>query len=297
MASLFVDSSARSLCRACSNVTRSRVRLFNSSASLMASPESPSFIDIPTPIQPTKPYKPEVKGVLPVPREIFPKRRPDKPSETYIEDATPLPQSEPQVTKKHPDYEYLKWKKKLASTRRKNLREGLLELYARKKETEKKIALTSKEKLNYRKKILTQPMREDERLTRASTVTAMEMRKTPNLPDPNAEERLAKSMEKVAIKQLEKREERLNALHSLYTNARHFITNEKQLMEEIERVFPEGENPAWTNDQQAGQNIWNLGPPPTIEKMVARMHDEMAKYETVQKRTKKIAEELTGGKI
>ncbi|WEW59502.1 hypothetical protein PRK78_004976 [Emydomyces testavorans] len=273
-------------------------RLFSSSSASMVGPESPNYIDVPRTIQPYLPWKQRVKGVLPVPRELFPPRRPDKPTKSYRDAATPEPSSkEPRVKPDHFMFKQLEWKRKMAEVRKRNLRQGLIELYKRKKDTQWKILKRSRARLAQQRQVLNQPPREDERLTAASTVQDMLLKKMPILPDPNAEERLARSRANVAMKQQLKSEERIDAIHTLYMNARYFITTEEQLNAEIERVFPVGENPEWANDRVKGENIWNLGPPPTVGSLVHRKDDTSSKWRLVQDRTKKIAEALTGGKI
>lgn len=286
-----------SLCRSC-KTTRVHARLFSSSPASMVGPESPNYIDIPRIVQPFFPQKKKVKGVLPVPREIFPPRRPDKATESYIEAATPEPASNgPKVEKDHPLFEQLEWKRRMAEVRRQSLREGLVELYERKQETEYNSFRRSRRRQAQRMEVLKQPPREDERLTAASTMQELLLKKTPVLPDPHAEERLAKARANVKMQQQLETEEKLDAIHSLYMNARNFITTEEQLDAEIERVFPAEANPEWTSDQKNGENVWNLGPPPTVASMVHRKDDENSRWNLVQRRTKKIAEALTGGKI
>ncbi|KAL1964603.1 hypothetical protein VTN77DRAFT_6777 [Rasamsonia byssochlamydoides] len=286
-----------SLYRTCRTATV-QVRGFTSSSRLRVGPESPNYIDVPRPLQPDLPSKPQVKGTLPVPRELFPVRRQDKPTEAYISAATPLPSKEKTVDPNDPNAELIEWKRRMAAMRRKNLREGLLELHARKRRTEWLMAKRSAEKQAKRERILKQPQREDERLTSPSVIQAMKPTKTPVLPDPDREERLAQARLRVQAKEAEKRAERQDSLHTLYMNARNFITTEDQLAAEIERVFPEGENEAWRNDHQAGENIWNLGLPPTIQSMVTdAKRSEAARWEVIQGRVKKLAEEITGGKM
>ncbi|PGH31819.1 hypothetical protein GX50_05423 [[Emmonsia] crescens] len=289
--------SAMSLCRAC-RTTRVQVRAFSSTPSPMVGPESPNFIQIPRPIQPFHPHKPPVKGVLPVPREIFPPRRPDKPTQAYAEAATPEPSSnEPKLQPGDPHFDYVEWKKRMATVRRQSLREGLAELYARKQKSDEFRAKRSNAKIAQREQILAQGPREDDRLMQQSMLQVMKPSKVPILPDPNAEKRLKTSRKKQAAKQLSKKQRRSDHLHSLYMNARTFIINEQQLKAEIERVFPDGENPAWTNDEDVGENIWNLGLPSTVESLVHAGKGDATIWSLGEKRVKKIAEELTGGAI
>ncbi|KAM5472043.1 hypothetical protein MferCBS49748_001491 [Microsporum ferrugineum] len=300
MASLLRECSAKSsiaLCRTCTT-PGIQPRLFSSTARMMVGPEAPSYIDIPQSIQPDLPRRPQIKGTLPVPRELFPSRRPDKPTESYIADATPLPSNtSPKVAPGHPQYEILEWKRKMADVRRKHLREGLLELHERKKNAHRRMVARSNAKENRRTQILNQLEREDKRLTAATTVSTMKPVKCKVLPNPGAAERLAQSTAKVKETQAAKREDMVNSIHELYLNAQTFIVNEKQLNAEIDRVFPIDNNPDWANGSRTGENIWNLGPPPTMAVLGNQTKDELTKWETVQRRTKKLAEELTGGKI
>ncbi|KAK2880134.1 hypothetical protein FQN49_000548 [Arthroderma sp. PD_2] len=300
MASLIRECSAKSsiaLCKTCTN-PGIQSRLFSSTARMMVGPEAPSYIDVPQTIQPDLPRRPQIKGTLPVPRELFPSRRPDKPTETYIADATPLPSRTPsKIAPGHPQYELVEWKRKMADARRKNLREGLLELHERKKNSQRRMVARSSAKHNLRTQVLNQPQRDDERLTATTSVSNMKPFKCKVLPDPGAEERLARSMAKVQEIQAAKREDLVNSIHELYLNAQKFIINEEQLNAEIDRVFPAENNPDWANGRRAGDNIWNLGPPPTMATLGNQTKDDLTKWEAVQRRTKKLAEELTGGKI
>lgn len=289
-------------CRAAQVQVQVQVRGFRSSATCLVGPESPNYIDVPQPIQPDLPPKKHVKGTLPVPREIFPRRRPDKRTEAYISEATPLPTKQrlaggldahdPQTMN------YIEWKETMAETRRQNLREGLLELYSRKRETEKFMKRRSYAKQKRREEVLNQPEREDERLTRPSVIQEMLPKRGGVLPDPDREARLAASRAKFQQIQTNKRLEREEAVHSLYMNARNFITTEAQLAAEIERVFPDGPNEAWLNDNFYGESVWNLGVPASVQSTVTEpKKSETARWDLMQKRLKKLGEELTGGKI
>jgi hypothetical protein len=275
-----------------------QVRGFASSSSRRVGPESPHFIDVPKIVQPTNPSRPNVKGTLPVPRELFPARRADKPKKAYLDAVTPLPKSERTVSPKSSDPAKQEWKHKMADLRRQNLREGLKSLYARKNYAEHKMVTRSRESQNRRDRILQQPEREDERLTRPSTIQAMLPQKQPILPDPNREERIALSRARTEAKKVQKEAERREHLQALYMNARTFITTEQQLSAEIDRVFPEGENVAWRNDHQPGENIWNLGNPPTVSNLVYQTNrNEAGRWDVIQERVKQLGEQITGGKF
>ncbi|KAJ5757993.1 uncharacterized protein N7511_006687 [Penicillium nucicola] len=276
-----------------------QVRGFTTSSNLRVGPESPQFIDVPKIVQPGNPVRPHVKGTLPVPREIFPARRTDKSKKAYIDAATPVPKSERTVSPTSSDPEKQEWKFHMAELRRQNLREGLTSLYQRKQKADHQMISRSLESQRRRDQILQQPMREDERLTRSSVIQEMQPRKQGIIPDPHRAERLALSKARLEAKQAQKQTERQEHLHSLYMNARTFITTEEQLAAEIDRVFPEGENVAWRNDHQPGENIWNLGNPPTVSSLAGktRKAGETARWDLVQERVKQLGEEITGGKI
>jgi hypothetical protein len=123
-------------------------------------------------------------------------------------------------------------------------------------------------------------------------------KRTPVLPDPDREERLAQARAKLESKKARDELERQDSLQALYVNARTFITTEAQLAAEIEKVFPEGENEAWRSDHQQGENIWNLGVPPTVQNIVNdSKKSEAARWDLIQGRVKKLGEQITGGKI
>lgn len=187
----------------------------------------------------------------------------------------------------------------MANMRRDNLEQGLLELHGRKTRTDTTMENRSAHRQKLREKILRQPERDDEKYTRPSVPKDMIPGRRAGLQDPGREERLAASQLRVENKRLEKEMDRQDSLHTLYMNARNFITTEDQLAAEIEKVFPEGENEAWRNDLRTGENIWNLGYP---RGMSARLNEsssrnETARWDTIQGRVKKLGEQITGGKI
>ncbi|RJE24050.1 hypothetical protein PHISCL_03644 [Aspergillus sclerotialis] len=286
-----------SLLRSCRTASM-QVRGFTSSSRRQVGPESPNFIDVPQTLQPYHPRKQTVKGTLPVPRELFPARRKDKPSKEYLEAATTEPSKQTPIDPNDPHAEVIEQKRKMAEMRRQNLRQGLGELYNRKLKTEAIMTQRSKEKRARRDLIINQPERDDERLTRPSVPQDMMPKWTPVLPDPDRQKRLSKASKRRQKKEAQKENQKRDSLHTLYMNAREFIVNEEQLAAEIDRVFPEGENPAWRSDQQQGENVWNLGAPPGLQSLVYEpKKNETARWDLIQERVKKLGEEVTGGKI
>jgi len=285
-----------SICRAC------RLRLLKPSSSrsfsttstrLYIPPESPAFIDIPQPHQQVIDPRPRAKGVLPVPRELFPSRRPDKPGPQYLANVTPdpLPENTP-----HLDHlsDVGRYRLRMAALRKSHLREGLTKLHARKVYMDGQVAARSEAKNRERARLLAQPEREDTRLTNVSVPTAMRPQKPHAL---STEEELAVYRARKArhdARETEKHEDRLGKLHTLYMNARTFITDKTQLAAEIDKVF------------KTNASIWRTGAPDTVADMIKRGRDrggrllatdanELAARD--QDRMKKIAEKLSGGKI
>ncbi|PYH92889.1 hypothetical protein BO71DRAFT_400207 [Aspergillus ellipticus CBS 707.79] len=286
-----------SLFRNCRAVTV-QFRGFASSSSLRVGPESPNYIEVPQSVQPDIPSKPRVKGTLPVPRELFPVRRKDKPTQAYLDAVAPLPSKEIQIDPKDPHAEYIQRKRELATMRRENLHQGLKELHTRKQRTDDIMMKRSLEKQQRRERVLQQPEREDERLTRPSVTQDMLPKHTPVLPNPGQEARFAQSQLNYKNQQALKEQQRQDMLHELYMNARNFITTEEQLAAEITRVFPDGDNNAWLNDTQPGDNVWNLGQPPTVQAIVNQgKRSDAGRWEVIQDRVKKLGEQLTGGKM
>lgn len=275
-----------------------QARGFSSSSYLRSGPESPKYIDVPQMIQDGEIRERRVKGTLPVPRDLFPARRADKPSKEYLDAATPRPSKEAEIDPNDPYAEYIGWKRRMADMRRKNLRQGLTELHRRKKQTDKRMIQESAEKQIHRQAVLDQPDRLDEQLTRPSVVQNMLSNRNAVLPDPTREERLALSRARFEAHNARKQVEQEDSMQTLYMNARKFITTEAQLAAEIDRVFPEGENAAWRNDHQPGENIWNLGTPSSLQNIVnSGRRSESGRWEVIQNRVKQLGEQITGGKF
>jgi hypothetical protein len=186
----------------------------------------------------------------------------------------------------------------MAASRRTNLREGLVELYKRKKDQEGAMAVRSKAKQEDRQRRIEAPQREDERLTDPTVMEANRILQSGPIPDPNRAARVAEKAARVKAKEAAREEQRRNALHTLYMQARSFITTEEQLDAKLEEIFKapsEGES----------DNIWDKAAPPTIQDMLSDINNTQKKAVQYHKgpaqvtgeRMKKIAEELTGGKM
>lgn len=216
---------------------------------------------------------------------------------------TPDPTAEKDLSQKDPStVEYVTWKARQAASRRRNLREGLVELRHRKRLSDRQVAARSAYRRAEHERLIRQPEREDERLTNPTVTQALRPSKTEILADPDHEARVAEKRARVMQKEAEKVEERRNALHSLYMNARGFITSEAQLVAEVNRVFDDLDQ--WTSAEAQGHSVWNLGTPETVQQKLSKVNrtgrnalDYNRGYaELTAKRETRIADELTGGR-
>jgi hypothetical protein len=272
--------------------TRSRV--------LSIGPENPKFIEVPLPPQRYAAAKRDIKGRLPPPRNVFPTRGADKTTPEYLAAATPEPQAARHL--RAPPNDLVAWKRRMAVSRRENLRAGLLELHRRKVQQEALVASRSAAKSRQRDAAVAAPQREDERLTRPTVRRAVRQLQKGRVPDPGREERLAAARARVAATEVARAAERKDALHTLYMHAREFITTEAQLEAEIEKSFVEfpfgPEHPGKTS-------IWETGAPPTVAEMLSEVNNTQKAAvafhrgpgHVTGKRMTRIAEELTGGKM
>lgn len=198
----------------------------------------------------------------------------------------------------------------MAETRKKHLREGILELHNRKETMTRHVAIRSEQKGKERDRLINQAERVDERLTNASVPQAMKPGQGLQIAKTGIGARLKSRRRLRQATERKKEEERRDAVHTLYMHARHFITTEGQLDAEIEKAFPEGGNPEFATDTKLGDNIWNRGSPATIAELldanVSRVRKDFTKaglteadhkFNIDQERMKKIAEELSGGKM
>lgn len=187
----------------------------------------------------------------------------------------------------------------MAETRRSNLRESLVELRTRHFDRERRVSRISERKTQANQARMLAPQREDERLTSPTVTAAVKQLQIGAVPDPGREQRIAEKKERVAAKEAIREELRKDALHTLYMHAREFIVTESQLDAEIEKIFTE--SPFGTKD-----NIWDAyNAPETIQDMLLSVNNTQKlaiDYHSgpaplTGKRLKKIAEELTGGKM
>lgn len=322
------------ICRSCrarlaAPTIFTKPRSFSTSKTLqIVPPESPYYVDIPESHQAFAPYYRRPKGILPNPRDIFPENRPEKSSPEYIANVTPQPvkkniksPSKLSPTAKH--------KAKMAEQRRTQLREGLTALHARKQADLTFMSTRSQNKQRNRAALLTQSEREDARLTNVSVPSAMKpVTSQTSLAALEAEVATAKAQhaQKLANYQqftVAKREAKMDALHTLYMNARSFITTESQLRQLLTKQFDDKKR--FTNEVADGDSMWQFGPPASVKDMISdatgrprgrsamsgeilssmnpsarlssSLQGDREQRGRDQERLKRIAEKLSGGKI
>lgn len=190
----------------------------------------------------------------------------------------------------------------MATNRRTNLRHSLVELKKRQQDSINRRRSIGGVKRIERMKALNAPQRNDERLTNPTITAAMSQLQIGAVPDPGREERIVEKKARVAAIEAAKAEARKDALHTLYMHARDFIVTEEQLNKEVDEIFVQ------YPFQNAGHktNIWDAhDAPQTVQDMLLEVNNTQKKAvdyhkgpaQITGKRLKRIAEELTGGKM
>ncbi|KXT11485.1 hypothetical protein AC579_2411 [Pseudocercospora musae] len=273
---------------------------------LAVGPEHPRYVEVPEPPQQQIPYLQPIKGVLPVPRDVF---RGSRASDEAVELSTKS-STKPKV---HPKGSREEWKAKMSEIRRQNLREGVSSLRARHQRETSQMEARSAAKRADRERRLLAPEREDQRLTAPSNNLDLDALFNKPIPDPTREARLERKRANVAARALEKQEERMDSLHTLYMNARDFIVTPEQLDKAVDEAFGTPENPVkfgqsygpWDVESR-GKSVWTLGKPISVQDMLNRanqtpssraVEDASGTSAIKRERIRRIAETLTGGKM
>lgn len=281
-------------------------RTFSTSQSLGSNnvpPESPSYIRLPTPPQSDETKPARVRGHLPVPREIFPRLEGDrKVRPDYIQRTAQKP-----AKHREPANEAQRWKAEMADNRRTNLEDSLQALWARRSKSDKVRNARVSRKFEEHNQAAAAPEREDDRLTRSTVLDSVLDTKV--YPDPDRFSRADRSRTKVMARESAKREARRDAIMELYISASNFIVQESELKAEIDKVFTEDyfrKQSQAVNRYGATENTWGIyGKPPSIANMLETSTGTSTKlmdyyeseYDRSVKRQKRIAEDLTGGKM
>ncbi|KAF1914089.1 hypothetical protein BDU57DRAFT_455684 [Ampelomyces quisqualis] len=282
-------------------------RTFTSTPAARAlGPASPNYIDVPTPLQPTFALAPVVKGHLPVPRDVFKTRSAHpKHSDVFIARSTKPPQ-DPKAPGPHSkDAPYRLYKQRLAASRRAALRQGVQELHARKVDTlaafQAKLVATYADK---RARAFAPPRATDV-LTATSLQKGLRDFLASSLPPSAQPARLPQRTAAYRRRMATVQATRASRLHGLYVKAREFIVDEDHLHEAIEHEFG-------TEDQPVGWDARGImGPRADGHEGLSAFHGPLPEgtADKVRKlrggegvglasdRLRKVAEELTGGKM
>ncbi|RYN54267.1 hypothetical protein AA0118_g9192 [Alternaria tenuissima] len=281
------------------------VRSFSSTpTSLALGPQSPNYIEVPKPLQPTYPAKPTVKGHLPIPRDIFKTRnKHPKESDIFIGRSTKEPKEVKVPGPYSRDADYRLYKQRLAEKRRENLKEGVKELHERKVTSEAQYLAKIQAIGAKRRELATAPRREVDILTETSVAKGIRDFLTDSLPPrPDITQARKKAYDRRVAKIQEVRASRL---HDLYTNAREFIVDEQQLDEAIEAAFGTEDAPVgWDHkgimgpraEGKEGLSPWHGPLPEGVGDMLNKLRGGEG-VGLAKERVKKVAEELTGGKM
>ncbi|KAF2476794.1 uncharacterized protein BDR25DRAFT_300631 [Lindgomyces ingoldianus] len=268
-------------------------------------PESPNYIEVPKPVQPTFPPNPIVKGVLPVPRSVFKNRGPHpKDTADFISQTTPdaLPHNVPRAGKHNKLRDYVTYKRRLAESRKQALRDGVAQLHERKTTTER-LHLAAWNKMQAENRALAMaPPRHTDVLT-ATTVSKTLQDYLHNKLPSTSRTKIVESRRPAFQRRMEQHAAvRRARLHDLYTNAREFIVDEERLDEAIEKAFGTEEEPMrWDNEGRMwkgaeGLNPWHGPMPDGTSDMLQRLKTGEG-VGLARERVKKVAEVLTGGKM
>ena len=281
------------------------IRQFSSTpAALALGPQSPNYIEVPKPAQPTFPLDPNVKGHLPIPRDIFKTRNQHpKESDAFLRKSTKDAKDRKAPGPFSRDADFRLYKQRLADARKEALKEGVKELHTRKVTSEAEHLDRIQKSGELRTKLAMAPRREVDILTETSVSKGVRDFLADSLPAANKNiEARRRAYERKQAAQQVVRESRL---HDLYTNARTFIVNEEQLDEAIEKAFGTDESPmGWDVRGNMGpREKGNEGLSPWHGPMPEGVGDMMNKLRggegvgLAKERVKKLAEELTGGKM
>ncbi|RPA83966.1 hypothetical protein BJ508DRAFT_413003 [Ascobolus immersus RN42] len=231
-------------------LTPGQARAFSTTLTRPAlSPYSPNYIEIPKPEKVIEPRTPRPKGFIPRPRKIFRRTGEDKSSWAYIARATPPSTTAttrgPRISQTNDSVanltklqvaQKIQWERAMAESRRKNLREGLIELHERYVWHQQKREARSRERREQREALLHAAEKDDVRLTLPTLLSTDALIKQ-DLYKIAQKNRLEDKKTIYEAKQAQKARERQKMLHELYVNARDFIVTEEQLDAAIEKEF------------------------------------------------------------
>jgi hypothetical protein len=285
--------------------TNLHARPFSSTRPALAlGPQSPNYIEVPQPAQPTFPLDPNIKGHLPIPRDIFKTRnKHPKHSDVFLRRTTKDAKDPKAPGPFSRDADLRLYKQRLADARKEALKTGVKELHERQVTSEAQHLDRIQKIGELRTQLAMAPRRDVDVLTETSVSKGVRDFLDDALPQPNKniDARRVAYKRRLAAQQAT----RASRLHDLYTNARGFIVSEDQLDDAIEKAFGTDEAPiGWDirgnmglrSEGKDGLSPW-YGP---IPEGVGDMVNKLRGGEGVglaKERVKKLAEELTGGRL
>lgn len=270
-------------------------------------PESPRFINLPDLPQSSEDRRPPVKGVLPVPREIFQRRNngSHKIQADFVEHTAPRSRAE--AAGEAPRSDRDAWKRALAESRRKALAAGIDKLWARKNMREGRAKHRADQHRQRNLAAANAPEGLDDVFTRG-TVTQATL-ETKVIRDPMYKERQLESQERTAALQQARSDARKDALQRLYVEAGSFIVSEDQLAQRVEEIFSDDYFKGLGNWQGRlnPSNVWDThGSPTPVRALLANLKGSSKKVldnfrgtgiQFTTHRQKMVAGELTGGAV
>ncbi|KAI4597173.1 hypothetical protein KJ359_004685 [Pestalotiopsis sp. 9143b] len=271
-------------------------------------PESPLFINVPTPpmsqsVEDNRPDRFAQKGHLPMPRRIFKRRTYELPktSPVFLAKSAPLPTNA--KSQQPPTSEHEARRREMAEMRRRNLGEGIEELWKRRVSTDRARRAHHDKKQRRNTHAMNAPQRADERFTETTIPASVLQTHVPL--DPMRLEHALEARARTEARAARRSEDRKDAIQKLYMSARSFIVDERALQDEVDRVFrPDTFTSGSTATGTTPVNAWDLwGNPVTVREMIGEvgrtdgrvlssLQDEGNR---TSKRQTKVAEELTGG--
>ncbi|ERS99731.1 uncharacterized protein SPSK_09554 [Sporothrix schenckii 1099-18] len=282
-------------------------------------PESPRYVKYPKPRQSEEHPRPDVKGHMPVPRDVFraqyvPGRTKDirhkwaKKSDAtaFTESAAPLSKAEQRGEEAWSEREIMR--RRLAANRREGLLAGLRGLWTRQQETKRRERARSTNLANRnRRAALATPEGRDDVLTRSSVRDAT-AKTTAVIRDPLRHEKQAASAARTAAIAQAKKEARRDALMELYHAAGKFIVDEQDLERRVSELFRPDyfKEEGYSYGSVNAENIWDVvGRPASVRDLMqgitrteTKLFDsKRTELDRTTKRQKLVAEALTGGKM
>ncbi|KAL1872997.1 hypothetical protein Daus18300_004138 [Diaporthe australafricana] len=284
-------------------------RTFSTTASRLEvdiPPESPRFINLPDLSQSTEHKLPPVKGVMPVPREIFHRRNngSHKIQAGFVDETAPRSKAEAAGEAARSDK--AAWKRALAESRRQALATGIERLWERKNTREGHAKRRAESHRQRNLAAANAPEGLDDVFTRG-TVTQATL-DTRVVRDPRYKERQLESQARTAALLEERSQSRKNAIQRLYVEAGSFIVSEDELARKVDKLFTEDHFKKlgqWQGNYHS-QNVWDahikqVSVKDLFASMKGTSHQAVKGYRTevsfTTGRQKIVAGELTGGAV